>query len=93
MKKLNKFTLKESESITSEEMKFVRGGDTTRDLTLYDCKVGADGTIKNLGQKCQYDEAAGGTVIIVGTCKSNVIYEPGADGRLNPKLVAYCEMD
>lgn len=93
MKKLNKFTLKESESITSEEMKFVRGGDTTRDLTLYDCEVGADGTIKNLDQKCIYDKAAGGSVIVIGTCKSRIDYESGADGRLNPKLVAYCEMD
>lgn len=87
MKHLTKFTLKDSTSISTEEMKEVRGGVTPAEFTLYDCEERA-GVVINEGQKCIYDKY-GKNEIIIGTCRADYIDE----GYGRKKVIAYCEMD
>lgn len=90
MKELSKFILKDSETISTEEMKIVRGGVIPRDLSFYECFV--DGSIvPNEGMKCIYARPSKNT-IIVGTCRKGeeTIFENGIRRDI---ITAYCEMD
>ena len=93
MKRLKKFSLNETDRITNDEMKIVRGGIPSEEPTLYDCFV-KNNVAFNVGEKCIYDlqYKDNERKIILGTCKSMIDYVI-VNKRPEPRIIAYCEMD
>ena len=90
MKKLSKFILKESDMISTEEMKEVRGGVIPRDISFYECKLNGS-IVENEGMRCIYARPSNNTIII-GTCRKG--YETTVENGVERDVItAYCDIN